>query len=78
MVFIHCTAINELWKIVKEEKENGEYLKRGPKKMNTNNKPKKKYTNESDDIYIKSQSTCFIEVANNDESTPNVIEETMD
>ena len=72
--------LNELWKIVEEEKGNGEYLKRGPKKINTNNKSKKKGTNTngSDDIYIKSQSTCFIEFGDKNESTQFGLEETTD
>lgn len=53
--------LENLWKTIEEEKENGNYVNRGPKKMNPANKTKKKYTVESSDIYITSQSMCFIE-----------------
>ena len=54
--------LENLWKIIEEEKKSGEYVNRGPKKMNPANKIKKKYTNDSQEIYITSQSTCFIEM----------------
>lgn len=54
--------LENLWKTIEEEKENGNYVNRGPKKMNPANKIKKKLQNENADIHITTQSTCFIEM----------------
>jgi len=54
--------LKELWKTIEEEKENGSYVNRAPKKMNPATRTKKKYTTDaSSDIYITSQSMCLIE-----------------
>ena len=55
--------LENLWKTIEEEKKSGNYVNRGPKKMNPANKTKKKHTNETTNIYITSTSTCFIDTA---------------
>jgi hypothetical protein len=55
--------LENLWKTIEEEKKSGNYVNRGPKKMNPANKTKKKQTNETMNIYITSTSTCFIDTA---------------
>jgi len=53
--------LKELWKTIEQEKENGAYVTRAPKKMNPASKPKKKYTKEPSELSISSQSICFID-----------------
>jgi len=55
--------IENIWKIIEEEKVSGNYVNRGPKKTNTLSSKRKKQntTLNETDINIKNSSTCFID-----------------
>jgi putative phage-type endonuclease len=62
--------IENIWKVIEEEKETGNYIiNRAPKKTNTtSNKAKKQNTSyNNNDISIKNSSTCFIDTTILDE-----------